>query len=213
MLIAGILLLLTSLMCFLIAAHKKRSKMVRLTNGFLATFSLFAGFVFVFLGVAQSPHPQNVRIVEPGPRADPIGMPAPEFSFLRLEHDNSTSIATLEEHLGKVVVLNFWATWCAPCVKEMPDLSKLARNYKDDVVVICVTDETENEVRPFLTRFETLEQEIGVLQSNYTIPSEFYLLESIRPITYIIDREGQIHSQIRGARTFEEFEMAVLQVL
>ena len=212
MLLAGILLLLVSLFCLFVAANKKRARAIRITNGFLAAFSLFTGFVFIIFGMIADPEPQITRVVEPGPRADPIGMPAPEFSFLTLT-ENNLAETSLTDYEGSIVVLNFWATWCAPCVKEMPDLSKLAETYPDDVVVVCVSDETEQEVRPFLNRFESLAQDVGILKPDTIIPSEFYLFETIRPITYIIDREGNIHSQIRGARTFEEFEMAVLEVI
>ena len=95
---------------------------------------------------------------------------------------------------GKVIVVNFWATWCPPCIAEMPSFEKLYEAYKEDVVFLFVTNDEENKVIKFLDKNE------------YTIP--VYFEASNRPVemqsnslptTYIINRNGEIVVDKTGA--------------
>jgi thiol-disulfide isomerase/thioredoxin len=65
--------------------------------------------------------------------------------------DLNGKIWTLKELRGKVVVVNFWATWCPPCRKEMPDLETLYKQFKDQgLVILAISDEDGSKVRPFV---------------------------------------------------------------
>lgn len=82
--------------------------------------------------------PQNARHI-----------PAPDFSFTALDEKT----ANLSDFSGKIVILNFWATWCAPCIREFPDLLELAGNYPDETVLLAVSvDESPEKIAPFLNR-------------------------------------------------------------
>ena len=75
-----------------------------------------------------------------------VGNPAPDFTVQ--DADRKVSLHDLR---GKVVVLNFWATWCPPCVEEMPSLVKMQSDLKDRVVVLAVSvDEDERTYHSFL---------------------------------------------------------------
>src|SRR5208337_4409864 len=77
-----------------------------------------------------------------------VGNTAPDFTV-----QDADRKVTLHDLRGKVVVLNFWATWCPPCVEEMPSLEKLQSNLKDRVVVLAVSvDEDERSYRTFLRK-------------------------------------------------------------
>ena len=94
-----------------------------------------------------------------------------------------------QELAGKVVVLNFWATWCGPCVAEMPHFQKVVDRYKKqkDVVFLAISiDEDKPVVRPFLER------------NHYTIPVAYdndaakaFNVDGV-PTTFIVDRNGVI---------------------
>ncbi len=92
-----------------------------------------------------------------------------------------------EEAKGKVALVNFWATWCPPCIAELPGLQKLYNEYKEQVVFVFVSGESPTAINDFLTkRGYTL----PVFQSVTTVPKEFFS-ESI-PATYIIGKKGDI---------------------
>lgn len=95
---------------------------------------------------------------------------------------------------GKVIVVNFWATWCPPCIAEMPSFEKLYKAYKEDVVFLFVANDEEKKVLKFLDKNE------------YTFP--VYFEASNRPVemqsnslptTYIINRNGEIVVNKTGA--------------
>jgi len=109
---------------------------------------------------------------------------------------------TLRELRGKVVLLNFWATWCPPCRKEMPDLENLSHRFgQAGLVILGISDEKSETVRKFIA------------QQGITYPvlfdpdrkiHELYQIEGI-PKTFIYDREGRIVAQAIDMRTEKQF--------
>jgi thiol-disulfide isomerase/thioredoxin len=118
----------------------------------------------------------------------------------------------LSDYKGKVVVLNFWATWCPPCRAEMPDLIKMQREYRSrglQVVGITYPPEEIAEVRQFVRK-------LGV---NYPIAlgtietkSLFDETETL-PLTIVIDREGKVRERIEGILLPQEFEQKIRPLL
>lgn len=96
---------------------------------------------------------------------------------------------------GEVVFLNFWATWCGPCIKEMPDIQKLYDDYGNRVSFVLVTQEDTEKVNSFLQK------------KDYTLPIYFTdtadipkeILSKTLPTTYIIDTSGRIVQAEIGA--------------
>ncbi|MEK6657188.1 MAG: redoxin domain-containing protein, partial [Nitrospirota bacterium] len=80
-----------------------------------------------------------------------IGETAPDFNLKDLEGKD----VSLKDFKGKVVFINFWATWCSPCKKEFPELNKFYETYKDnDLVVLAVnSDLKKGSVEDFLTKY------------------------------------------------------------
>jgi len=101
--------------------------------------------------------------------------------------DESNIIYNFDEAKGKVVFINFWATWCPPCIAEMPSIQKLYEDYNDKVEFVFVTNDYFKEVNTFLKK------------NNYTFKvfrpmedyPEFFNISSI-PRTFLIDKEGHV---------------------
>ena len=126
------------------------------------------------------------RIVQPGDTA-------PAFS---IKAENGRTM-TEKDFGGKVLVLNFWATWCAPCLQEFPELNRFAaETSKDGVVVLGVSvDRNEKLYKRFLTSLQpsfptARDPEAGIPASYGTFKY---------PETYVIDRNGKVTTKIEGA--------------
>ncbi|PHD73940.1 alkyl hydroperoxide reductase [Bacillus sp. AFS043905] len=130
-----------------------------------------------------------------------IGAKAPNFSLKTLDGNQ----VELSDYEGKKVMLNFWATWCPPCKKEMPDMEKYTQQAGDDVVVLAVNIDPENDVQAFV-------EDNGI---TFTIPldsqsaknpvNERYKILSI-PTTYFIDKKGIIRNKVISAMTLKDME-------
>ncbi|TKH04619.1 TlpA family protein disulfide reductase [Peribacillus simplex] len=130
-----------------------------------------------------------------------IGAKAPNFSLKTLDGKQ----VELSDYKGKKVMLNFWATWCPPCKKEMPDMEKYTQQAGDDVVVLAVNIDPENDVQAFV-------EDNGI---TFTIPldsqsaknpvNERYKILSI-PTTYFIDKEGIIRNKVISAMQLKDME-------
>jgi thiol-disulfide isomerase/thioredoxin len=104
---------------------------------------------------------------------------------------------------GKVVMVNFWATWCPPCRKEMPDLQALYDKYKDQgLVVLAIDDEEAAKVSPFIA-----ERKIsypGLLDPGRKV-NETFVVEGI-PKSFVYDRDGKLVAQSIDMRTRSQFQ-------
>jgi peroxiredoxin len=128
---------------------------------------------------------------DPGPQ---VGMPAPDFTLPDLEGE----LHDLSEFRGRVVVLNFWATWCPPCIDEMPSLQRLHQALSErGVAVIAVSvDERFSDVPDFVEKFDLT---FPVLYDEGKKVSRKYQTFKY-PETYILDREGRLKSKVVGPR-------------
>lgn len=124
----------------------------------------------------------------------------------------------ISQFRGKVILLNFWATWCPPCREEIPYLNELYKQYKEKglvVVGIALDRGGPKEVQKFLEKYEiqyiNLMGDEGVLEAFNNIPG-MGLIQGI-PTTFLIDRKGQICRRFVGLTEKRVFEEAVKQLL
>ena len=114
---------------------------------------------------------------------------------------------------GKVIVLNFWATWCGPCKVEIPDLVELQKQYAGDLVVLGflsldpVTEGTHQFIREYQMNYPILDG-----NGREDIEDAFGPMWGI-PVTVIIDREGKIARKQSGIRTREQIEREIKALL
>lgn len=132
---------------------------------------------------------------------------AADFTF----KDLSGKDVSLADFKGKVIILNFWATWCGPCIYEMPDLEKLYQKYhQEGLQVIGLTLQSPKKQVP---------QKIAQAGVTYPIlldaeeAVESYGPFSSIPQTYIIDRQGEIVAEIIGMQSYSQFEKKIKKYL
>ncbi len=125
-----------------------------------------------------------------GPRPAFIGEKAPDFTL----NDGSRSVS-LSGLRGRVVVLNFWATWCPPCVDEMPSLVAMQRRLKDRVVVLAVSvDVDEEKYRKFLRDYNI---DLLTVRDPDQQSARLYRPTGF-PETFIIDEQGIVRRKFIG---------------
>lgn len=136
------------------------------------------------------------------------GQAASEFSLKDLRGKRVRS----GDYKGKVVLVNFWATWCAPCKAEMPDLVRWQNEYKDrGLQIIGIT------FQPY--RMADVREEARRLKINYPIlldtgeVADLYDVIDVLPLTIVIDRDGNVRDRIKGIIDAEEFEQRIKPLL
>jgi thiol-disulfide isomerase/thioredoxin len=134
--------------------------------------------------------------------------PAPKLNLNDLEG----RVLRLSDFKGKVVLLNFWATWCAPCRAEMPDLVKWQREYKSrglQVVGVTYPPTELTEAREFI---KSIEVNYPIALGEEGTKAIFDKGETL-PVTVVIDKKGMVREVIRGIIFPDEFEQKVKPLL
>jgi cytochrome c biogenesis protein CcmG, thiol:disulfide interchange protein DsbE len=150
-------------------------------------WSVFALLPLLLMGGCdRGDHPRN------------IGKAAPHFTLV----DGQQSL-DLNAYRGKVVVLNFWATWCTPCIEELPSLNELQREMPQLAIVGVSVDQNGNAYRQFLSEhpldFTTIrdpDRRISGIYGTLQFPE-----------TYIIDRSGQVRRKFVNAQDWTSPEI------
>jgi thiol-disulfide isomerase/thioredoxin len=126
-----------------------------------------------------------------------------DFSWSENNHEKK-----LSDFKGKVIVLNFWATWCPPCRKEIPALSEIASDYKDeDFEIIGISvDQNPQALANFLKAnfipYKVLHEPGGLLEKYMAIAGQN---DGVIPQTYVINKKGKIVETIIGSRSKQAF--------
>ncbi|MCB2203626.1 TlpA family protein disulfide reductase [bacterium] len=116
-----------------------------------------------------------------------VGKQAPEFSL----KDKDGKVYSLESLKGKVVVLNFWATWCPPCKAEIPDLKRVYDKYGEkgvEILGVSLDNKGWSVLKPFVEKWDI---NYPIVLGGIDIARDYGNVRSI-PTTFIINREGKV---------------------
>lgn len=157
----------------------------------LSVCILFAAAVLSFFGVNDA-HGQTRRKIVKKPAVKPAEKPLPDLKL----PDLNGSPWSLHENLGKVVLINFWATWCAPCRAETPLLVSLGKEFKPrglEIVGIALDDDGAGNIKKFVAEYE--------IDYPILLPVPGSRLSRIDPVptTLLIDAEGRLAKKYVGA--------------
>lgn len=166
-----------------------------LTAGAIAIVAVSAGVAYRAQRQAEEP------AVAPMPGAELIGTSRPEFTL----PDVQGLARSVSEWDGRVVALNFWATWCPPCIQELPSLNNIHERFRDRglVVVGISVDEDKEAYQKFL-------QQRGVTFPTARDPQQTVNIRygtTKFPESYLIDREGYVRRKYVGPEDWERPEI------
>lgn len=138
----------------------------------------------------------------------PDAKPAKDFTLPTLDGKQ----LSLASHKGKVVLLNFWATWCGPCKAEIPGFVELQQQYKDDLVVIGLSvDDTADKARPFVTQYK-VNYPIVLGLGRDDIQDAYGPIYGI-PASFLISRDGKVCKRHLGIAPKAQFEREIKALL
>ena len=174
----------------------------------LPLFGVFTALLLVFLdGHGQ---PQTSPGFQPAPQRRIINFRAPDFELPLLD---GLTLISPADYAGRPLFLNFWATWCAPCVRELPAFAEFVASQTDNkegpALLTINLGETAAEITGFL-------QEIGVdnlpvaMDINQVVKRD-YGVQNL-PTTYVIDGSGMVRHMKLGEMRYEEMEAYLRQL-
>jgi len=159
------------------------------------------GLLGVLGPVAAEPPPLGHTM---SPVSPPL--PAPPFSL----PDMDGASHALSDYRGRVVMLNFWATWCPPCRHEMPSMERLYAKFKDRGLEVVAVNQWEDPDLVFeFTGRLSLSPTFPILFDRESRIAEQYGVKGL-PTTYLLDRDGNIRFQAIGGREFDHPEVEAL---
>ena len=133
---------------------------------------------------------------------------APDFTLTSVSGED----VSLSDFKGKVVVIDFWATWCPPCRKGIPDLISLQKEYKDKVAVIGISLDRENTKAGVPDFVNKMGINYPVVYFNDKVIIDFGGVSAI-PTTFIIDQKGNIVKKIIGLYPKSEYEQKIKELI
>jgi cytochrome c biogenesis protein CcmG/thiol:disulfide interchange protein DsbE len=168
------------------AQRQNRRLGLPLRSGTGTRLCLVAGILLLASGCDRGTHPGL------------IDKPAPVFAL----NDGRESV-DLAKLRGRVVVLNFWATWCAPCIEELPALEQMQRQLPQVLVVSVASDEDFTDYQTYLER-----RPVSLMSVYDEKQTSNALYGSFRfPETYIIDKQGIVRRKLVGPQEFASPDM------
>jgi len=159
-------------------------------------FALIIGvLIFNPFGLGMTLKSNLIKLISGSPKTSTNTQKLKSYDYI-LETTEGKTI-DFNEYKGKVILVNYWATWCPPCVAEMPSIQKLYNDYGDKIVFLIIASDTPEKVKPYL------------LKNKYSFPVYYEKSNALAefqtssiPTTYIISKEGEIVVSETGAKNW-----------
>ena len=138
----------------------------------------------------------RVRLGEFIPASPPL--PAPAISFV----DLTGNTVSLSEFIGKIILVNLWATWCEPCLREMPSLERMQLRLGDKITVVAVSEDRggSKTVEPFIDKLGL--KSIKTYLDPKSTAERAFKVQGL-PTTFLIDRKGRVLGRVEGAAEWD----------
>lgn len=135
------------------------------------------------------------------PKTEPIaiGTPTVDLSGIKFE-DQSGKVTDLGSLKGKVIFVNFWATWCPPCLAEMSSISKLYEQYKNDKDVVFIMVDADSDLAKAQKYMDNKSYKMPVYAVASNIPES--LFKGALPTTIVFDKQGRLSYNESGAANY-----------
>lgn len=155
---------------------------------------LFVAFAFILFFSTDAKAYLQQGLMKVGffqPDLEKIETPPTNKNYLNFQLANAKGeVISLADLKGKVVFLNFWATWCPPCIAEMPSIQVLHHKFKNDKEVLILTVEVEGKIDKANQFMKRKNLNLPIYYPQSTIPTEIF--KGNLPTTIILDKEGNI---------------------
>ncbi len=150
------------------------------------------------LAVATAPALGQFIVLDPK-------LPAPALAFAA----RSGEMKQLADFRGHTLLVNLWATWCVPCVEELPALDRLQAKLGDDLVILAISEDRRGAevVEPFLAQHGI--EHLAIYLDPKSAASNEFGVEGL-PTSFVIDRDGMIRGKLEGAAKWDEGPMLAI---
>lgn len=170
-----------------------------------AVVSASIGFMLsIYLSAPQDQSPMPHRTISSS--SSVVGTLAPPFTLLDIDGKSRQS----SDWDGQIRLVNFWATWCPPCIRELPELSRMhsrlgARGFQ----VLAIADDTQEEVESFLSVRPVEMPVLMIGEQAEELTRAYGNVEGVLPYSVLIDRQGIINKRYLGAINFDQLKTDV----
>lgn len=152
----------------------------------------------------------DARSTDEANEPDLIGAPMPAFELPNLAGETKTA----RDYLGKPLLVNFWATWCAPCRREMPELMALHAERGDEVAVVGIAMDLQQDVVRFIEEMN-IQYPILIVDdlAGTELITEFGNPTGMLPYTVFVDADGLVQKMHLGPITLEQVEQELANLM
>ena len=188
---------------------KKEEPKKRGVNTFAIVMTAFVLVIVAILAINKMTEPEPTMITQNAAQGGGGSSAAPDFTLASVGGGSKS----LSDYKGKVVMLNFWATWCGPCKREIPDFIEMQEAYRDqgfEILGVSLDDPNARDAVAAFVKSQGINYDI--VYGNGEVAQAYGGVRSI-PTTFLIDREGNVVSSKVGLTPKAQWESAIEALL